>query len=136
MAGESKTWFVFSPMDWIFFERIFLYNFVCTKLQKILFLENMTTIFLRRLFQMSWTPSVQIQIQYRLKPLNEYNRSIRNKLCSKGIDCFSILSCKLPGGVGSFGGGGVGGWIGVGGFGCLSLYAISIPGISSKFYSN
>lgn len=28
---------------------------------------------------------------------------------------------KLPGGVGSFSGGGVGGLIGVGGFGCLSL---------------
>lgn len=37
----------------------------------------------------------------------------------------------LPGGVGSFGGGGVGGWIGVGGFGCRSLYAISTPGINS-----
>lgn len=39
----------------------------------------------------------------------------------------------MPGGVGSFGGGGVGSLIGVGGFGCLSLYAISTPGMSSTY---
>lgn len=37
----------------------------------------------------------------------------------------------LPGGVGSFAGVGVRGLIGVGGFGCLSLYTTSTPGISS-----
>lgn len=39
----------------------------------------------------------------------------------------------MPVGVGSFGGGGVGSLIGVGGFGCLSLYALSTPGMSSRY---